>query len=62
MKNAASRPGHEQLSIRHGRACPGHPRLLFVAAKTWMPGTGPGMTMNIAQKENARGERAFSVV
>ena len=30
----------------HGRACcPGHPRLsCFVAAKTWMPGTSPGMT------------------
>src|SRR5262249_25308954 len=30
---------------RHGRACPGHPRLLSsVSAHTWMPGTSPGMT------------------
>src|SRR5689334_18371503 len=28
---------------RHGRACPGHPRL-SIGAKTWMPGTRPGMT------------------
>src|ERR1700716_2424933 len=28
----------------HGRACPGHPRLSFRAAKTWMPGISPGMT------------------
>jgi hypothetical protein len=26
-------------------ACPGHPRLsCFMEAKTWMPGTRPGMT------------------
>ena len=31
--------------IRHGRACPGHPRLLtWRKDKTWMPGTRPGMT------------------
>src|SRR5205085_9672473 len=30
---------------RHGRACPGHPRLFGPSArKTWMPGTRPGMT------------------
>src|SRR5882724_84411 len=30
---------------RHGRACPGHPRLSFRQyRKTWMPGTRPGMT------------------
>src|SRR5260370_29864672 len=30
---------------RHGRACPGHPRLRLCAhRKTWMPGTSPGMT------------------
>jgi hypothetical protein len=30
---------------RHSRACPGYPRLAFsIEAKTWMPGTGPGMT------------------
>src|SRR5437763_16084690 len=28
---------------RHGRACPGHPRLLETS-KAWMPGTRPGMT------------------
>ncbi|MEH2673027.1 hypothetical protein DXU07_27770 [Bradyrhizobium elkanii] len=32
-------------ALRHGRARPGHPRLYCVAeAKTWMPGTRPGMT------------------
>src|SRR6266851_1086765 len=31
--------------VRHGRACPGHPRLIKpTTSKTWMPGTGPGMT------------------
>jgi len=29
---------------RHGRACPGHPRLYRSESKTWMPGTRPGMT------------------
>jgi hypothetical protein len=30
---------------RHGRACPGHPCLSSLSeAKTWMPGTSPGMT------------------
>jgi hypothetical protein len=30
---------------RHGRACPGHPRIWRVQeSKTWMPGTSPGMT------------------
>ncbi|RJF70516.1 hypothetical protein D4Q52_17085 [Rhodopseudomonas palustris] len=32
-------------SPRHGRACPGHPRLFcVVVSKAWMPGTRPGMT------------------
>src|SRR5689334_9990460 len=31
------------LHARHGRACPGHPRLA-ARSKTWMPGTRPGMT------------------
>ncbi|RJF75057.1 hypothetical protein D4Q52_10420 [Rhodopseudomonas palustris] len=31
--------------LRHGRACPGHPRLCCISAcKAWMPGTRPGMT------------------
>src|SRR6266446_9142974 len=31
--------------FRHGRACPGHPRLSAATlVKTWMPGTSPGMT------------------
>src|ERR1700730_4722823 len=34
--------------IRQGRACPGHPRLsCFGAAKTWMPGTRPGLTSSL---------------
>src|SRR5579863_6699506 len=37
---------HETDLFRHGRACPGHPRLSkLIAAKTWMPGTSPGMTI-----------------
>src|SRR4051794_3770154 len=32
---------------RHGRARPGHPRLVLrLSVKTWMPGTSPGMTGN----------------
>ena len=35
-------------SHRHGRACPGHPRLCFRPTnKTWMPGTRLGMTMSV---------------
>src|SRR5712671_4363897 len=39
----------QQLEIeslfRHGRACPGHPRLSCLSeVKTWMPGTRPGTT------------------
>ncbi|TFV37695.1 hypothetical protein E4K66_19430 [Bradyrhizobium frederickii] len=30
--------------FRHGRACPGHPRLSYPPQRTWMPGTSPGMT------------------
>ena len=31
--------------VRHGRACPGHPRLFaWTPLKSWMPGTRPGMT------------------
>ncbi|NLS68619.1 hypothetical protein E3H11_06730 [Bradyrhizobium brasilense] len=29
---------------RHGRACPGQPRLSHAETETWMPGTRPGMT------------------
>src|SRR5215469_5168982 len=36
--------GYFTISRRHGRACPGHPRLSCRIAKTWMPGTSPGMT------------------
>jgi hypothetical protein len=33
---------------RHGRARPGHPRLLsYERRKTWMPGTSPGMTPSL---------------
>ncbi len=40
QKAATHRP------IRHGRACPGHPRLERDRRrrKSWMPGTRPGMT------------------
>ena len=34
------------IPTRHGRACPGHPRLLWtVRRKTWMAGTSPAMTV-----------------
>src|SRR5208282_6504275 len=33
------------FSIRHARACRGHPRLAFAEyGKTWMAGTSPAMT------------------
>ena len=35
---------------RHGRACPGHPRSWRGTVRTWMPGTGPGMTNSGARK------------
>src|SRR5882724_12793430 len=37
--------------FRHGRACPGHPRLSLPSApqRTWMPGTSPGMTVRYGQ-------------
>jgi hypothetical protein len=39
------RHGHSLVDPRHGRACPGHPRLSCCRRpKTWMPGTSPGMT------------------
>src|SRR4051794_41272646 len=31
--------------VRHGRASPGHPRSFPPRARTWMPGTRPGMTV-----------------
>jgi hypothetical protein len=35
-------------TIRHGRACPGHPRFCFLSAfKTWMPATSAGMTIQL---------------
>src|SRR5262249_12057404 len=37
--------GEGVIPLRHGRACPGHPRLTFPeGSKSWMPGTRPGMT------------------
>ena len=36
------------FDLRHGRACPGHPRLVRRnSLKTWMPGTSPGMTTGV---------------
>ena len=32
-------PDWVQVSQRHGRACPGHPRLTWQGRKAWMPGT-----------------------
>src|SRR5262245_9770368 len=37
------------IQSRHGRACPGHPRLNgHSGLKTWMPGARPGMTSLLA--------------
>src|SRR5436190_10560906 len=36
--------GERNFLLRHGRACPGHPRPRSHRARTWMPGTSPGMT------------------
>ena len=36
-----------KTGLRHGRACPGHPRgpcSAIARVKAWMPGTSPGMT------------------
>src|SRR5215475_12972007 len=42
---SAPLPTLRSSHARHGRACPGHPRLSICGvAKTWMPGTRPGMT------------------
>src|SRR5262245_39403696 len=39
------RMGISSSGHRHGRACPGHPRLAgSYRRKTWMPGPRPGMT------------------
>src|SRR6185437_3084243 len=40
-------PCNRAFICRHGRPCAGHPRLSFLKAKTWMPGTSPGMTKAI---------------
>src|SRR5206468_5514963 len=39
------RAKHAADRVRHGRACPGHPRLSSLRrCKTWMPATSAGMT------------------
>jgi hypothetical protein len=49
------RHGFVPHSTRHGRACPGHPRIDFVVSrKTWMPGTRPGMTKTFDAARIAR--------
>ncbi len=48
MSQGAGTPalGRKHIHRRHGRACPGHPRLFSAApaAVAWMPGSSPGMT------------------
>ena len=41
---ARSATASSRASTRHARPCAGHPRLTFVATKTWMAGTSPAMT------------------
>jgi hypothetical protein len=52
--NSALRCHIEPFIWRHGRACPGHPRLSCrkPARKTWMPATSAGMTA----------ERSFNLI
>ena len=49
---------------RHGRACPGHPRLAcFIAAKTWMRGSSPRMTECVAPpRRHFTGATATAIV
>ena len=56
MNEAETRAGNfASLIRRHGRACPGHPRLASSGAKTWMPGTRPGMTgVGVIRYQNPR--------
>jgi len=47
MADFRCHPGHTSTGTltRHGRACPGHPRLTCCQfRKTWMPATSAGMT------------------
>src|SRR5262249_25123604 len=47
---------------RHGRACPGHPRLACGhILKTWMPGTSPGMTRLWMWLRSRRYDRASTI-
>src|SRR5256885_7156827 len=48
--------------FRSGRACPGHPRLLRGAAKTWMPGPSSAKTrfaLLPGHDGSARGDCAY---
>ena len=45
-QRAAGTTGARSCIRRHGRACPGHPRLCCQAVKTWMPATSAGMMGN----------------
>jgi hypothetical protein len=56
----SSYAGELNLSVRHGRACPGHPRLAFATVKTWMPGTRPGMTIWFWRKREAIAHPKFN--
>ena len=37
---------------RHGRACPGHPRVFVHAVFAWMPGSSPGMTWCVCTRRS----------
>src|SRR5580692_3767705 len=41
--------------LRHGRACPGHPRLASARRLPWMPGSSPGMTKKYGGSSVATG-------
>jgi hypothetical protein len=46
---------HAIALTRHGRACPGHPRLsLSIEAKSWTPGASPGVTIQLVSGTEAK--------
>src|SRR5882724_9579887 len=58
----SAHPGYD-VSPRHGRARPGHPRLSRgQRCKTWMPGTSPGMTNSGAARDDSIQVKEHSLV
>jgi hypothetical protein len=46
------KPGHDSDTLRHARACRGHPRLIGASeSKAWVAGTSPAMTESVADTD-----------